>query len=400
MDERVIQFRVGVMVLATLIITAILVLLFGELPSLVRGSYTVYLHFPEARGVSADTPVRKSGILIGRVTSVEFADGGGVLVTAKIRDDVMLHRNEIGRVSSSLLGGDGEIEMVPARDPSLPDEPVKPGDLIVGQGPPADPIQVMGRMEGDLSEAIGSIARTSDQVGQLASQVNDLLRGNGEQFSRIVNKVEKTLDGLQLAVANVNEMLAEPLDTSPSDPKQGPLPESFGPPAETRKGSQETIIIEPPADALTPRSRGELRRAIDELPAVLQDVRKAVQSIERAGTLAQSNLQNLENFTRPLGERGESLFANIDSSTRKLDVVLEEVANFTRSLNSSQGSLNRLVNDPELYQRLNAVACNLQSLTKDLRPIVSDARVFADKIARHPEKLGVRGAIERSSGVK
>lgn len=394
MDERIIQFRVGLLVLGTLIITAIMVLLFGELPSLVRGSYVVYMHFPEARGVSADTPVRKSGILIGRVTSVEFADGGGVLVTARIRDDVTLRRNEIARVSSSLLGGDGEIQIVPARDSTLPPDPVKPGDLIVGEGPPADPIQVVGRIEGDLSTAIGSIAKTSDQVGQLASQVNDLLRGNGEQFSRIVNKVEQTLDGMQVAIGNINSLLADP--TAPVDPQQGPLPGQTQSPSD----GPETVVIQTPPGSLSPRAQGELRRAIEQLPEVMTDVREAVKSIQKAADLAQSNLSNLENFTRPLGDRGEALVTNIDNSTRRLETVLSEIGTFTQRLNSSDGSLSRLVNDPELYQRLNSVACNLQDLTKDLRPIVSDARVFADKIARHPEKLGVRGAIERSSGVK
>ena len=33
-------------------------------------------------------------------------------------------------------------------------------------------------------------------------------------------------------------------------------------------------------------------------------------------------------------------------------------------------------------------------------PVVADARVFADKIARHPELLGVRGALQRSPGTK
>ena len=32
--------------------------------------------------------------------------------------------------------------------------------------------------------------------------------------------------------------------------------------------------------------------------------------------------------------------------------------------------------------------------------ILSDVEVFADKIARHPESLGVSGAIRPSSGLK
>jgi phospholipid/cholesterol/gamma-HCH transport system substrate-binding protein len=35
-----------------------------------------------------------------------------------------------------------------------------------------------------------------------------------------------------------------------------------------------------------------------------------------------------------------------------------------------------------------------------MKPIIHDARVFSDKIARHPELLGVRGAIQRNAGTK
>jgi len=35
-----------------------------------------------------------------------------------------------------------------------------------------------------------------------------------------------------------------------------------------------------------------------------------------------------------------------------------------------------------------------------LKPILNDARNFTDKIARHPELLGVRGAIKKDTGMK
>jgi phospholipid/cholesterol/gamma-HCH transport system substrate-binding protein len=43
---------------------------------------------------------------------------------------------------------------------------------------------------------------------------------------------------------------------------------------------------------------------------------------------------------------------------------------------------------------------NVEELTLLLRPIVNDARIFSDKIARHPEILGVRGAIKPEDGTK
>src|SRR3972149_2325090 len=95
MDERIMQFRVGVMVLATLIITGILVAMFGEMPKIIYGEYKLEITFDQAPGVTDGTPVRKSGILIGRVTKVRFSDEDTkVVVTVAIKDKFHLRRNE------------------------------------------------------------------------------------------------------------------------------------------------------------------------------------------------------------------------------------------------------------------------------------------------------------------
>ena len=49
---------------------------------------------------------------------------------------------------------------------------------------------------------------------------------------------------------------------------------------------------------------------------------------------------------------------------------------------------------------LNLSASALTVLLNNLEPIARDVRVFSDKIARHPEILGVSGAMKGSSGLK
>ncbi len=62
--------------------------MFGEGPGeLFKRSYTIHIRFTDAPGVRSDTPVKKSGVLIGRVSNVELLDEGGVLVTARIDGD-------------------------------------------------------------------------------------------------------------------------------------------------------------------------------------------------------------------------------------------------------------------------------------------------------------------------
>jgi phospholipid/cholesterol/gamma-HCH transport system substrate-binding protein len=143
-----------------------------------------------------------------------------------------------------------------------------------------------------------------------------------------------------------------------------------------------------------------MKAAIDALPQVLADLRTTVQGIGTTVDTADRNLRNLEGLTKPLGERGEQMVAQVDRTIGRLDETLQQAAMFTKALNESQGTLGKLVRDPKVYDDLAQAANNVKNLTKELRPIVDDVRVFTDKIARHPEQLGVRGALDRRPGLK
>ncbi len=357
MDERIVQFRVGVLVLATLIIVGILIVLFGEVPALIQETKTIYIHFPRAPGVSRDTPVRKSGILIGRVTDVTFADAGGVIVTVALQADKVVRKNEICRIQRSVLGGDAVLEFVPTNDESLPADPVKPGELVVGVVE-SDPLEVITQLQGDLSVAIRSIATTSEEVGTLARRVTDTIDANAEQGGRIINKAEQVIDSVQQAVDSINSVV----------------------------GDEEL--------------RERLRQSLERVPDLLADLEETFAKLESTIDVAERNFKNMEGLTEPLGREGERLVANIDRAIENLDVLLSDLTEFSGRLSRPEGTLGQLLNNPDLYQNLTKAAANVEQLTRELRPVVRDARAFSDKIARHPEVLGVRGAIQRSSGIK
>ncbi len=119
------QFRVGVLVLATAIIGVVLVILFRDRPAFLRGSYPVTVELPTARGVAEGTPVRRRGVLIGSVTKVELTDDY-VRVLLSIDSAYKLSSEETATYTTSLLG-DAEIEFV------RPNRPTSSG----GARPPA-----------------------------------------------------------------------------------------------------------------------------------------------------------------------------------------------------------------------------------------------------------------------
>jgi phospholipid/cholesterol/gamma-HCH transport system substrate-binding protein len=173
-----------------------------------------------------------------------------------------------------------------------------------------------------------------------------------------VNKTEQTLDSFQRSLANVEDVFGDE------------------------------------------KVRDSLKQAISRLPELFEDTRGAIATIRTTVESVDRNLTNLEGLTGPLGERGEHIVSRVDEAVVRLDELLSEMSDFGRKLNSGEGSLGQLMRNPELYQHLSGAVRNIEQITRELKPILADARVFSDKIARHPELLGVRGAIQKSPGTK
>jgi phospholipid/cholesterol/gamma-HCH transport system substrate-binding protein len=354
-NDRVMQFRVGVVVLATAIIAGILVVLFGDLPSLVQATYPLKMSFSDARGIANGTPVRKNGILVGRVASVMLDERGGVSVVADIDAYVPIYKDEQPRIASTLLG-DGEIQLVPGT--IRPPRQRLDKDEVLAGAVSRDPFEVFATLEPKLGSALESLTQASDSVTKLSVNLDKMLLGEDDNFAKMVRKTEAALDSFSLAMDNINDVMGDPT------------------------------------------ARAKLKETINGLPEIIADLRTTVKGIGTTVDTADRNLRNLEGLTKPLGERGEGMVAQVDRTIGRLDEVLQQAAMFTKALNESEGTLGKLVRDPQVYNDLAQAATNVKTLTRELRPIVDDVRVFTDKIARHPEQLGVRGALDRRPGLK
>jgi len=278
-----------------------------------------------------------------------------VSVEAEIDSYVPIYHDEQPRIATTLLG-DAEIQLVPGTI-RPPRQRVAKDEVLVG-AVSRDPFEVFATLEPKLGGAMQSLAEASESVKKLSDNLDRMLLGDDDRFGKMVNKTEAALDAFSLAMANINDVMGDP------------------------------------------RARESLKSTLNSLPDVIADLRTTVQGIGETVDTADRNLRNLEGLTRPLGERGEGMVASIDRTIGRLDETLQQAAAFTKALNESQGTLGKLVRDPQVYNDLAQAAANVNKLTKELRPIVDDVRVFTDKIARHPEQLGVRGALDRRAGLK
>jgi phospholipid/cholesterol/gamma-HCH transport system substrate-binding protein len=413
MDENRLRFGVGVLVVASLGIAVILTFFFGAYPNLFAGTYKLRVRFPAAPGVSNETPVLKNGVRIGRVTDIELLnrlrDNGaeGVEIELEIDDQFPLFGAEIPRITSgSLITGAAQIEFVSAGDADLlelydgqagepPDGELDPAERALAERPlemqetlisygevsrdPYEVFNMIGNLESDVRDTLAAIQQAGQSVEAAGRQVDDLavqVRSfvavdddpqNEGELRRLTRRADQVLQDFDTAIANINRVFGNEKFQSDLFSSVERLPRVL----ENAEGTFQTF-----------------RATLEEFEGIGESAKRTVQAAERTAT-------NVAEFTEPLGENGEELVAAIQQTIADLDRAVIEVGTFTERLNRGGGTLGMLLEDDALYWQVKRIADNIERATVQIRPILSDVRVFSDKIARDPRQLGVKGALSR-----
>jgi len=372
MEDRSKQFKVGVVVVATLLVTMLLIVLtsdFSWLPF--QNKYQLQVLVSQAPGVAPDTPVRRRGILIGRVGAVEDTDEGA-LITIDIYEGKHIKSNERARIQTSLIG-DAVIEFSPVGS-SQGAQIVQPGGQpLQGMYNPS-PIDLIANLQGDLKITIQELGRAGTEVATLAERMNAVLGGQDiERIDRLVNSTESAMTSFSSVMRNLDDVLGD---------------EQF---------------------------KAQLKDGLAQLPMVISDAKEIMQVLEAAVTSADENLKNLQGLTKPLGERGPQIVDAMESSVDNLSELLGEIALLAKNLNSKDGTIGKLIHDDKLYQQLASAVgqaseavsqatgtiTDVRALINDrqinwrIRQIIDNVAAFAQKIAQDPGRLA-RGVLPRN----
>lgn len=155
------------------------------------------------------------------------------------------------------------------------------------------------------------------------------------------------------------------------------------------------------------RALTNITTASDRLPAITRNVedvsgqaRTTVRQLNETLKKLDESLSDVRRLTGPLGERAGPLSRNLDEAAANLNVILKDVRALLRALDSRDGTLQRLLKDPSIYNNIDRAIFTVTKMLPSVARILKDAEVLVDKLARHPELLGVRGAINGSTGLK
>jgi phospholipid/cholesterol/gamma-HCH transport system substrate-binding protein len=431
MNEQAIRFRFGIFVLASLILLAVLVILFGGFPNYFKRSETFTIEFANAQGITPGTPVRRSGVRIGEVRSLVLDnDTGKVKVEITVDDKYHLRKGDRPTLVQGLLGGDASIAFLPPDDVKQPDAtPVPSGAVLQGVNPPdaGTLMQKTAELIQPAQEAVIEIRNVFQGINKMTPVVEETLKDFREigKMSRLVGPdLQKTSEEIRLLSKTTRELMPDLKKTN--DELQVAV-RTWGRVGERTevllKTNEEKInkSVERTDEALkrintllsdenqkyvqdtlknVRNSSMQLEGIAKETNELIKDGRGSVKQLNQTLKHADEAISDFQKAIKPFNDPGTGMFKNFGDSADNLNKTLKDLREIMQVVARSDGTVQRLLTDPALYNNLNDSAIMATKILPRLDRVLRDVEIFSDKIARHPELLGVRGAIVPSIGLK
>ena len=416
MDENRLRFGVGVLVISAIGIGIILTFLFGAFPSVLNRDYAMTVVFQSAEGIGLNTPVVRDGVRIGRVSGIELRPKGGVLVSLAMDSSIPLTHQYVPRIGTgNFVTGDAKLEFVrgTARqlasakvDESLIDEPFGEGDHLNYGEKSSGIMEIQGDLQ-DTFETIRaageSIAAAGESVNQLAMEVRQVVGGADGKLDVLSEEAVRTLEEFQSVMREVRSIVSNPILKSSIEKTAGELPELLKEARTTLGSTQKTFESFERAGTQFEKvglaAEDTVKNVNDTVTTAKETVLKAQDTFDGVGR----TVDNLERITEPFANRSEEFANQVMRSLTNLEGALAQVESFGQSLNNSDGTLKRFLEDDDIYFQVQRTIANIEQASSRIRPIMDDVRIFTDKIARDPRELGVRGALSKrpsSAGYK
>ena len=431
MNDQAIRFRIGVFILLALILLAVLILMFSGMPNYFKRTDSYTIVFANAAGIAPGTPLKRSGIRIGEVSNIELVNATGkVEVRIQVEQRYTLRKSDRPTLVQGLLGGDTSIAILPPDDPKLLDATVvAPGSVLDGyvQVDAATLLQRTTDLMPQAQEALIEIRKAFARLDKASPDLENIFR----DFRELTKATREAFPELRKTNDEIRDLIRIAGKTIPDFKKTGD---------EIADAARKVGKVGERVDVFLQNNEDKLAKALDRIQdalkkvgdllsdenqknfsALLKNVRdgsdkldnfaKDTQLFLKEGTSAMKTLNDklaktdrliitLDKATQPLAERGPVMWKNLEDSTVNLNRTMADLRELLQAVGRSEGTMQKLLTDPALYNNLNDSAAMVSRILPRLDRVLRDVEIFADKIARHPESLGLGGVIRPGSGLK
>ncbi len=352
-NQRVLNFRVGLFVLITIsLFVLILFFLSGEQRFFER-SYTLNTSFTNTAGLIKGAAVRLSGVRIGAVTDIQFAQkpvsDKVILVTMKVNKDGMSRINPDAKATIRTEGllGDKYIEIIPGVKPPLAE---LPSSLEIESQTPVEFASIIGQ-SGDLLANIISISESLDKI----------VKAFGREEN--INNISKTLASVRASSEAIQK------NVEAIEKNNGILNTMIYGEKDKHGKAEENALI-------------KLNKAVTKLDTLIDQINKGdgtlhnlVYDKELSGDI-NSTVANLKTAT-----------ANLNGDDGVITELKETMSNFreiSEMLKGGEGTLGALLIDPSVYDSLKGILGEAQRS----RFVRAAVKYFTEQEKANQEKDG------------
>lgn len=325
------EARVGLLVLAGLLILVYMSLKVGKLGLGPGGGYRVEVELGNAVGLVKDGEVMVAGIPVGVIEAIRL-DHGKALLSLRIRDEVKLPADSLAVIRTKGVLGERYV----AIEPGTSSRNLADGDRLRAGPPP-----------GDLDRLVSKFNTISTDVQRITERWARVFgTDQGEQDLRDI------LEGFRDAAVGLREVVRENRETLRTSLAQlGGLAEDL---------------------------RGVVRENREALGSSLENTRRFTQVLADRTPAITGNLESLTaDLDEVVAENRENLaqsLANLRVATAKFSTTLDSVRNLAEAAGSPRGTLGKLIHDDALYE--------------DLRGSLGDLRAVLERLQRGEGTLG------------
>jgi ABC-type transporter Mla subunit MlaD len=282
------------------------------------------------------------------------------------------------------------------------------------------------RLIKDVNELVPDTRRLIKGAADTVPDVQKLVKGLNE----IVPDVQKLAKGLNDIVPDVQQLVKGLNDTIPvardtlkdvavASRNWGQLGERLFVLVGTNEKRINSIV-----EALDEASRGMARTFSQEntndVTTLIRNTKTAslrfpgiADESELLLRQSRSTLQKLNDTMKKVDQTFDALnrgmpqtpetngaIKNLTDASATLNRTLLDLNELVRAISRSDGTLRRFIADPALYNHADDASLMVTRILPRLDRMLKDLEVFADKLARHPESLGLGGVVRPSSGIK
>ena len=295
------------------VIVAILIIIFGieflKGINLFRPANFYLAYYDNVDGLDISAPVKVNGYKVGQVREINFnyEKPGKTEVVLALNKNLHLPEDSKAVISSSLMG-EAYIEINVG----------KSGRLIPVGGEVATK-EVPGLLDGISDSLIPKINESLFYVDSLLMGLNSLA---GDPSLKIaIGNLEGISNNILLASNGLNSMMNQQV----------------------------------------PRLMGGAQGVMESAGGAMNNVNGIVNNFGHVMTKVDTISSNLASFTGQLNQ------LPLNQSMHTLNATLANLEHFSLQLKNPNSSLGMMLNDPELYNRLNSVAASVDSLIVDIK---------------------------------